>query len=135
MLVSEEGIVSFDIDEAIAANEPAYIIEIGKGINQFSAGMQNDPESEMNKIRSGIPIYGSYCGPLHSGPGAPFDMLDEACMEHDNCYTDRGYFACSCDQELLNRIAGIWPFLDAFQQQFATIIFNYFAHAPCSWWL
>lgn len=32
--------------------------------------------------------YGNYCGPGHTGPGAPVDDLDDCCMAHDTCYED-----------------------------------------------
>src|SRR5262249_32622593 len=54
----------------------------------------------------GIPcVYGKWCGPGCSGPGAPVDNVDQCCQAHDQCYTDRGYFACSCDKRLLACIA------------------------------
>lgn len=45
-------------------------------------------------------IYGNWCGPGCSGPGAPISSVDTCCQTHDNCYGSRGYFACSCDLEL-----------------------------------
>lgn len=54
----------------------------------------------------GIPcVYGKWCGPGCSGPGAPIDDVDACCQAHDQCYGRRGYFSCSCDNELLNCIA------------------------------
>jgi hypothetical protein len=46
-------------------------------------------------------IYGRWCGPGCGGPGPPVDDLDACCQGHDGCYDQRGYFACSCDRELL----------------------------------
>lgn len=48
----------------------------------------------------GIPIYGRWCGPRVSGPGAPIDDLDACCMTHDRCYDREGYFDCGCDAAL-----------------------------------
>ncbi len=30
--------------------------------------------------------YGNWCGPMHSGPDAPVDDLDQLCYDHDKCY-------------------------------------------------
>ncbi len=48
----------------------------------------------------GIHVYGNWCGPGH-GSGEPIDDVDRACMEHDKCYAQEGYFDCSCDSRLL----------------------------------
>jgi len=48
----------------------------------------------------GLPVYGNWCGPGHGG-GVPVDDVDRACMIHDNCYGDHGYFNCTCDRELV----------------------------------
>lgn len=45
-------------------------------------------------------LYGNWCGPGCSGPGAPISAVDSCCKSHDNCYGSRGYFACSCDYQL-----------------------------------
>lgn len=50
-------------------------------------------------------VYGKWCGPGCSGPGAPVDDVDRCCQAHDRCYSDRGYFACSCNQKLLACVA------------------------------
>ena len=54
-------------------------------------------------------IYGNFCGPACSGPGEPIDALDRCCKAHDDCYTEKGYFACDCDLQLLNCVAGQTP--------------------------
>lgn len=33
-----------------------------------------------------LKVHGRYCGPGHSGPGAPVDALDAACKAHDEAY-------------------------------------------------
>jgi hypothetical protein len=50
---------------------------------------------------AGLEIYGNWCGPGHSGPGAPIDRVDQVCCRHDKCYGDRGSFDCSCDRDLI----------------------------------
>lgn len=50
----------------------------------------------------GLPcLYGNWCGPLCSGPGAPIDDVDQCCQAHDQCYANRGYGACSCNWKLM----------------------------------
>lgn len=54
----------------------------------------------------GVPcIYGRWCGPGCSGPGAPLDDVDACCQAHDRCYSARGYSSCSCDRALLSCLA------------------------------
>lgn len=53
-----------------------------------------------------IPIYGNWCGPGHSGPGAPIDPVDRVCCLHDQCYDDRGTLDCACDRDLVARMPG-----------------------------
>jgi Phospholipase A2 len=53
-----------------------------------------------------IPIYGNWCGPGHSGPGAPIDPVDRVCCLHDHCYGDRGTLDCACDRDLVARMPG-----------------------------
>ncbi len=49
-------------------------------------------------------VYGRWCGPLCGG-GIPINAVDACCQAHDHCYGRRGYFACSCDQDLLRCLA------------------------------
>lgn len=51
----------------------------------------------------GLPVYGNWCGPGH-GSGQPIDDVDRACMNHDQCYDQRGYLDCSCDEQLIQSI-------------------------------
>ncbi len=48
-----------------------------------------------------IDLYGNWCGPGNSGPGAPVDPVDQACCWHDICFCTRGYDRCSCNLELI----------------------------------
>lgn len=77
-----------------------------------SEGLTAPYKKEEEKVVPALPcIYGRWCGPGCSGPGAPVDSTDECCMNHDHCYEKRGYFACSCDRELLSCLApkrNIW---------------------------
>lgn len=69
-------------------------------------------------------LYGNWCGPGCSGPGAPIDSVDACCKAHDECYARRGYFACSCDRDLVNC-------LSRKTGSAAWTIRNYFRYSPC----
>ena len=79
----------------------------------------------------GLPcLYGRWCGPGCSGPGAPIDALDTCCQTHDQCYSRRGYFNCGCDRALLDCIA---PLRDPGTPmgRWASRVHRYFSLAPC----
>jgi len=84
-----------------------YLYDAGRG----SLGPAPDARIAESPI-DGIPcIYGRWCGPGCSGPGAPIDSVDTCCRTHDGCYARRGYFDCQCDRDLLRCIApqrSIW---------------------------
>ena len=44
-----------------------------------------------------------WCGPGCSGPGAPINEIDAACMMHDLCYGHHGP-TCECDYLLLKQL-------------------------------
>lgn len=57
-----------------------------------------------------LPVYGNWCGPGHPRNGSnpsPIDAIDAACRKHDNCYAQKKYFACECDNDLLVDLAKI----------------------------
>jgi hypothetical protein len=49
----------------------------------------------------GLQVYGNWCGPGHSGPGAPIDPVDQVCCRHDKCYSKNGSLDCKCDRDLV----------------------------------
>lgn len=57
-----------------------------------------------NPLAGGLETYGNWCGPGKSGPGQPIDAVDRVCCQHDKCYSDRGYLACSCERDLISRM-------------------------------
>ena len=80
-------------------------------------------------FRENLPcLYGNWCGPGCSGPSAPISPVDSCCKKHDNCYGSRGYFACSCDNELLGCL---WPYVLQ-GSEWAITIYAYFANALCN---
>ena len=89
----------FDSERAIADGASEELIKVGDFINLYSFAMQSDKNDRIS-----LPLWGNWCGPGHSGPGAPQDLLDTACMHHDKCYGNKGYFNCACDQALIDEI-------------------------------
>lgn len=94
-------------DEARARRDgiAAHYLELGRMFNDY-AGSANGgaplPQPGY-QVKVSLPVYGNWCGPGHGG-GTPIDALDQACMHHDKCYQARGYFRCSCDQQLIDEI-------------------------------
>ena len=125
---SNEGLISFDVNAAALAGEDERVVEIGRKFNEFSRAMRKDPGT-----RDGMPIWGNWCGPGHSGPEPPTDMLDAICQMHDECYASRGYLACSCDAELraLIAIALASGKLTPEETIVALAIFGWFSASPC----
>lgn len=80
-----------------------------------------------------LPIYGNYCGPGHGDPTGetpPINDVDACCRIHDMCYSERGYFDCYCDKELIDCIktkrSGWTP-----KGRAAAAIWAYFNLQPC----
>ncbi|OFR89537.1 hypothetical protein HMPREF2863_08975 [Micrococcus sp. HMSC067E09] len=105
-LVKEGEQYRFDVHSARAADESALVIQAGQNFNAMArdaarttppVGSDGEP---MATTQLSIPVWGNWCGPGHSGPGAPIDTLDTLCMRHDKCYAARGYFDCACDAQL-----------------------------------
>lgn len=65
----------------------------------------------------------NWCGPGCSGPGAPINAVDAACMAHDKCYS-RGINPCECDHEF---IRNLHPLINPYTQEgrHARILYNY----------
>ncbi|ELU5588530.1 hypothetical protein SCB17_003049 [Clostridium perfringens] len=60
------------------------------------------------RVKRGVKVYGNWCGPGHSGPGAPVDEIDACCKKHDYCY-DSSTPKRACDIKLANCLAPIYP--------------------------
>ncbi|WNC17762.1 phospholipase A2 family protein [Brevibacillus brevis] len=76
-------------------------------------------------------MYGNWCGPGCSGPGAPIDDIDRCCKRHDRCYERRGYFSCSCDRELLRCLAGRKHEISSEKGRAAAMISSYYERCKC----
>lgn len=122
-MVSTNSGLRFSSKAAQAAGEPNQIIEAGNNFNRIQQAqlLNGNVSSTLNSVPSSLaanpqmqlqainlPVWGNWCGPGYSGPGAPIDILDSICMQHDKCYEQRGYFSCYCDDVLkaeINRLA------------------------------
>ncbi|MGE5627797.1 MAG: hypothetical protein ACM3X7_06735 [Solirubrobacterales bacterium] len=99
-----------------------------EGIKQLEQSELPD-NLDRSEVAANIPcIYGNWCGPGCSGPGAPISPVDTCCKAHDNCYASRGYFACSCDSNLLYCL---WPYVLQ-GSEWAILVYTYFSGAPCN---
>lgn len=95
----------FDDQAARADGLSEDLLRVGREVNRFG-GQLAAPEGQERELLPGF--HGNWCGPGHSGPGEPVDRLDAACMAHDLCYRDDGYFNRDCDLALLRAIESDW---------------------------
>lgn len=130
LILGADGQHYFDADRAEADGASEYLLAAGDAFNRFAAGQvgKSDPT-----LRLSMPGYGNWCGPGHSGPGAPVDTIDSLCQKHDQCYAARGYSACSCDRELLQGIRDNRGNFHGFgENAMALAIAAWFNSAPCN---
>lgn len=95
----DDGLPRVDLEAAKTASEPEEVLTAAEAYNNY-LDASFVPEEIATRGPS-FPVYGNWCGPGHSGPGAPIDLLDRMCKNHDECYARQGYFDCGCDQGLL----------------------------------
>lgn len=128
LVYSSNGQRNFDLAKAEGDNASEYLLAAGAELNRFAASYEGNGDGI--QLRS-MPGYGNRCGPGNSGPGAPINTLDRLCQQHDRCYGNRGYFACSCDREL---IAGIRAnsFSGFAENAAALAVATYFNSALCN---
>ncbi|KMT62890.1 GW dipeptide domain-containing protein [Paenilisteria newyorkensis] len=130
---SEDDGTTFDLKKAESDAVSAEDIEIGMLINDFNAE-NNVPMDESNTVKSlsrGIKVWGNWCGPKH-GSGKPVDKLDAACKEHDLCYGKRGYFACSCDIQLVKNIKRNSSKMKSKEKKAAFAVVLWFQNSLCN---
>jgi len=115
--ISDDGIISFDEDAAIAAGEDERIIQLGRDF--------------ASRDEAGWPIWGNWCGPGHGG-GTVVDKIDQACKNHDLCYERAGNitfpaYNCACDKQLLRDLEAIdYMSLNIVQQEMLNKIYVFF---------
>ncbi|WKD58596.1 hypothetical protein [Corynebacterium caspium] len=124
VVVQDRGLkLSFDMERAIAAGASPEILETGEIFNDYSLAVQDPYSRWANKV------WGHWCGPRHSGPQAPMDDLDAACMRHDECYGANGYFKCFCDANLIAEIESIKGSFEGRKKHTANAIVAFFKAA------
>ncbi|TDM02423.1 hypothetical protein [Macrococcus carouselicus] len=134
--------VHFDMDAAIKANASADVLAVGEEINYISQNNKNlentiaeqNATSNTSTVQNrsiSLPIWGNWCGPGHGG-GTPKDKLDSLCKSHDLCYGKKGYFACSCDKNLINGINRYFGSMKIKERIAALAVKTYFSNAPCN---
>lgn len=121
LFVTPQHTIRFNKDKALADSASYELIQVGEFVNSISKGGDVHPQD-----RAKVVIWGNWCGPEHSGPAAPVDQLDTACMHHDICYSDNGYFNCFCDRVLIDEINERFPNMAAQERVAARAIQAYF---------
>lgn len=93
------NILGFDANRAKLNGASEIVINAANSYNTQSpsAGFRLNGAS----TQVSFPVHGNWCGPGHSGPGTPIDLLDTRCQTHDRCYAKNGYFNKSCDRTLV----------------------------------
>lgn len=117
----------FNIARAEADGASPVELEAGRTFNALS---RLDQASVAD--RAALDRYGNWCGGGHSGPGAPIDALDAACMRHDKCWASRGMYACSCNREFTAELSRIMGSLGFRAKAYAAAAFVAFNAAPCN---
>lgn len=130
-LVERGGALVFDEQKARAAGEAANVLEAGAAVNYLTRGTGSTPAAAHFALWFGLPVWGNWCGPKHSGPDAPLDTLDRLCMEHDECYRDRGHFDCECDAQFTLQIRRLFSQMAPKERAMAAAIAVYFHIVPC----
>lgn len=94
-------ILGFDVASAEQNEASETVIAAAEEFN--AATLEAADSAGMNK--SGLNVFhGNWCGPGHSGPGEPIDLLDSRCKTHDLCYAKNGYFNKWCDRVLVAQL-------------------------------
>ncbi|MGO2079495.1 hypothetical protein ACTXM3_00730 [Glutamicibacter arilaitensis] len=125
---TRSGQVYFDIEKAKAAGADAETLEVGQLLNNYSAA-QSAPAGGVTTY--GMPLWGNWCGPGHGG-GRAVDTLDSLCRTHDRCYGSRGYFACSCDRNLVSGIKRNAYKMGGKERAMASAVSVYFTYSFCN---
>lgn len=123
--VLDNGVVFFDENLAKNSGADDFIIQSGRVINNMNQ------DSFSRNARAKFPVWGRWCGPGHSGPGAPISLLDRFCQSHDNCYASKGYFNCYCDYLLTSRIRASYWYFGLYERSVALGVLTFFSMAPC----
>lgn len=137
-LISTGQGIKFDVDSAIGAGEHELIVEAGRDYNKVVQAQRGQSGSMLDSgrpgmsLNAGFGVWGNWCGPGNSGPGAPVDTLDTLCMRHDKCYAQRGYFSCYCDAQLKAEIDRWAHRMTSKERAMAAAIKLAFMHPVCN---
>lgn len=126
-----DGVRYFDEQAARNDHVDEVTIEVGNNFNLISSAYEKAKHPEYGTVRMSIPVWGNWCGPGYSGPAAPKDYLDTACMHHDICYGEKGYFNCSCDRELINEIWRNMSKMKRKERLMASAVLIFFDKSAC----
>lgn len=124
------GIIEGEVIKILETEiDDAFLEEVKESENRELPDPEQAPEDVYEGVTAELKcIYGNWCGPGCSGPKAPISKVDSCCKSHDKCYGSRGYFACSCDNQLhicLNPY--VWK-----GSQWAIVIDQWFYSQPCN---
>ncbi|MBL0385943.1 DNRLRE domain-containing protein [Tumebacillus sp. ITR2] len=80
--------------------------------------------------------WGHWCGPNYGSDGEEHYHLDRICHYHDICYSQKGYFACSCDNTAAYKAGHVYYWKMWWKEKIAATGFlSWFGHGNCKWWL
>lgn len=123
-----DGVLRFDAAAAAADGASADVLDLGAVMNQMAGPASSGPHAQ---AKLSLPIWGNWCGPGHGG-GTPIDVLDSICRTHDRCYGARGYFACSCDREIVKNIRANVHRMGSRESLVAAAVATYFTYCLCN---
>lgn len=125
-VVNEDGRISFDFDRAQTDGVSDAVLIAGEVVEEIGAAESGatavppaGASDEFVFYGLGWRVHGNWCGPGHSGPGAPIDTLDGICMRHDQCYGRSGYWRDHCDRALIHEILDNWGRMGAWERTLA----------------
>ena len=113
---------------AAAGGASADVLDLGAVMNQMAGPASSGPHAQ---AKLSLPVWGNWCGPGHGG-GTPIDVLDSICRTHDRCYGARGYFACSCDREIVKNIRASVHRMGSRESLVAAAVATYFTYCLCN---
>lgn len=140
--ISTEELVNHLLSKVEQLSQRLQLLEVTKTecscqTNQpsnFVSHLHNkgNPVERKAQLENGLPVHGNWCGPGHGG-GPVRDELDGLCKNHDECYSEHGYFDCGCDNGLIDGITNLVLSgrLDAGTAAKAMAVKYWFSQQPC----
>lgn len=117
-----------------------FLILVLTGPTAIAVELHRDSNDQVNQETAGdYAVYGNWCGPDHpqtlDPAPRPLDLVDQACMRHDYCYVEKGYFNCDCDMDLVDELGenlAAGKYSVGAEERYARSIYRYFAASPCT---